>query len=207
MSTHSSGAIGADNHTLDELTAASSRRDFLVELDAAKLSADREALPFVLCLVDIDQLRNVNDRHGQDAGDAVLRELAERTSTAIALAQWQAFRGLVARFDGDSLMVLLRGARLRDGEQLAEELRRSVAGRPFVDGLRMTISLAVTAYRSGESVDALLARTEQTLHLAKQFGCDCVEIARTPEMQQRHAAVATSPDAGDGRHPQSWRRR
>jgi len=83
MSTHSSGAIGADNHTLDELTAASSRRDFLAELDAAKLSADREALPFVLCLVDIDQLRNVNDRHGQDAGDAVLRELAERTQVLI----------------------------------------------------------------------------------------------------------------------------
>src|SRR3970040_303169 len=114
MSTHSSGAIGADNHTLDELTAAASRRDFLAELDAAKLSADRDALPFVLCLVDVDQVRDVHHRHAPYAGDVVLRELAERTSTAIALAQWQAFRGLVARFDGDSLMVPLRCARLRE---------------------------------------------------------------------------------------------
>jgi diguanylate cyclase (GGDEF)-like protein len=195
MSTHSRGAIGADNHKLDELTRASSRRDFLAELEAAKGRADTEAVNFVLCLIDVDQLRNVNDRHGQDAGDAILRELAERTSTAFALPQWQAFSALVARFDGDSLIVLLRGARLRDGEQLAEELRRRVAREPFAGELRMTISLAVTAYRSGESIDALLARTEQTLHLAKQFGCDCVEIARTPEMQERHAADTPSAEA------------
>jgi diguanylate cyclase (GGDEF)-like protein len=204
MSKHSSGA---DSHKLDELTRASRRRDFLAELEAAKLRADREAVNFVLCLVDIDQLRNVNDRHGQDAGDSVLRELAERTSTAIALPQWQAFDALVARFDGDSLIVLLREARLRDGELLAEELRRAVAARPFAGGLRMTISLAVTAYRSGESIDALLARTEQTLHLAKQFGCDCVEIARTPEMQERYADDLLSAHAGGAKDLRSRRRR
>lgn len=79
-------------------------------------------------------------------------------------------------------------------------MRRDCSAEPFDGGVRITVSIAVTAYRSGETVDSLLARTEKTLHLAKQFGCDRVETARTPEARHDHAgvtALAEGPDSGN----------
>jgi diguanylate cyclase (GGDEF)-like protein len=176
-----------------------SRENFLAQLTIAKARADRDLSGIVLCLVDVDQLRNINDRHGQAAGDEVLRQTASRATGVLALSQWRALEGLLARFDGDGFIVLLEGARLHEGERLAEELRRRVACAPYVHGLRVTVSIAVTAYRGGESTDALLARTERTLHLAKESGRDRVEIARTPET--RHARAALTSIAAGARRP------
>jgi diguanylate cyclase (GGDEF)-like protein len=170
----------------DVLAAALGRKDFLAELESAVARAGRDAPSVVLCLIDVDQLRNVNDRHGQAAGDAVLRAVASRVARALGL-RCRSFRGLLARFDGDGLIVMLRGAQLRAGEEFADELRRLVAGASIARGLRVTVSIAVAAHRSGESSDALLARLEKTLHLAKQFGGDRIEIARTPEPRERRA--------------------
>jgi GGDEF domain-containing protein len=84
-------------------------------------------------------------------------------------------------------MILLRSCRLGFAERLAGDLRQRLAGARFGQGLRVTVSIAVSAHRRGESIDALLARTERTLHLAKQFGGDRVEIARSPAPRMRRA--------------------
>jgi hypothetical protein len=72
----------------------------------------------------------------------------------------------------------------------------------FGEALRNTVSIAVTAYHSGESTDELLARTERTLQLAKQFGGDRVETAWTPEARQQAAGVATVAEFPGGDRPQ-----
>jgi diguanylate cyclase (GGDEF)-like protein len=171
----------------DELAAALSRARFLERLASAVAHAAAAGSGIVLCLVDVDQLRNVNDRYGQAAGDATLRSVAGRAASALAQARWNSFDGVLGRFDGDALIVMLCGARLRDGEELAEELRRRIASAPLAQDLRVTVSAAVAAHRPGESTDSLLARTEKTLHLAKQFGGDRIEIAQTPEPRARRA--------------------
>lgn len=166
-----------------------SRRSFVFRVQAAKVAADRDGGGFVLCLADLDHLRNVNDRHGQAIGDSMLRELAGRAVAALRSAEWRAANGLMSRFDGDGLMFMLERASIAAGERFAEQFRRRIAGEPFVMGLRTTVSLGVAAYRSGETIDELLARTEKTLHLAKQFGRDRVETAWTPEPRGRRADV------------------
>jgi diguanylate cyclase len=170
----------------DALAAALSRAEFLQALTAA-VAAERGAASTVLFLVDVDRLRNINDRHGQATGDAVLRETAEQIVSVLRDPDWTIHEGLLARFDGDGFMILLRSCRLGFTERLAESLRQRIAGAPFGQGLGVTVSIAVSAYRRGESTDALLARTERTLHLAKQFGGDRVEIARTPAPRVRRA--------------------
>jgi diguanylate cyclase (GGDEF)-like protein len=176
----------------DALAAALSRTDFLASL-AAAVAEERGAASTVLFLVDVDQLRNVNDRHGQAAGDAVLRETAERLTTALREPDWSIHSGVLARFDGDGLMVMLRSCRLTFTERFAEDLRQRIGRVPFAPGLRVTVSIAVSAHRRGESIDAFLARIEKTLHLAKQFGGDRIEIARTPAPRLRRA-LPTSTD-------------
>jgi diguanylate cyclase (GGDEF)-like protein len=170
----------------DALARALCRAEFLVEL-ANAAATERGAASTVLFLVDVDRLRNVNDRHGQAVGDAVLRETAERIAAALREPDWSMHEGLLARFDGDGFMVMLRWCRLSFTEQLAENLRQRIVRAPFAKGLRVSVSIAVAAHRRGESIDALLARTEKTLHLAKQFGGDRIEIARTPEPRERRA--------------------
>jgi diguanylate cyclase (GGDEF)-like protein len=175
----------------DVLAAALSRALFLEGLENAVLRSAADGRGIVLCLLDVDQLRNVNDRHGQAAGDAALRAVAAPMVEALEQERWSPFQGVLGRFDGDGLIVMLRGARLRDGEELAEELRRHIASAPVAPDLRVTVSAAVAAHRPGESTDSLLARTEKTLHLAKQFGGDRIETAQTPEPRERRARTTS----------------
>jgi diguanylate cyclase (GGDEF)-like protein len=173
------------------LARALSRADFLERLESAVVRATAEGGGIVLCLLDVDQLRNVNDRHGQAAGDAALRAVATAVVGTLEHARWSALEGTLGRFDGDGLIVMLRGARLHEGEEVAEDLRRRISSAPVAPALRVTVSAAVAAHRPGESTDSLLARTERTLHLAKQFGGDRVESARTSEPRERRARTTS----------------
>jgi diguanylate cyclase (GGDEF)-like protein len=174
----------------DALAGALSRAGFLGAL-ATALAEERGAASTVLFLVDIDQMRNVNDRYGQAVGDAVLGEMAARIGAALREPDWSIHEGLLARFDGDAFMVMLRWCRLSFTDRFAEDLRQRIAHAPFAKGLRVTVSIAVSAHRRGESIDALLARTEKTLHLAKQFGGDRIETARTREPRERRARTTS----------------
>jgi diguanylate cyclase (GGDEF)-like protein len=173
----------------DALAGALSRAEFLAAL-ATAVAEERGAASTVLFLVDVDQLRNVNDIHGQAVGDAVLREMAARIGGALCEPDWSIHEGVLARFDGDAFMVMLRWCRLGFTERFAEDLRQRIA-HTFANGLRVTVSIAVSAHRRGESTDSLLARTEKTLHLAKQFGGDRIETARTREPRARRARTTS----------------
>ena len=181
------------NAVRDALTASFSRSYFLDAVEIERQFAVETGRPFVLCLIDVDQLRNINDRFGQRAGDSVVAGVAETVRRTLDLPQWQNLRCLQARFDGDSIILLLPGCRLDRGEQFAHVLRRRVCDAIFTDEVAVTVSIAVTAYTTGDTVDEILGRTERTLHLAKQFGNDSVETARTPEPTQRAASVTRLP--------------
>jgi diguanylate cyclase (GGDEF)-like protein len=175
----------------DALAATLSRAHFLERLEHAVGRATADGFGIVLCLLDVDRLRNVNDRHGQAAGDAALRAVAACIVDTLEQARWSTLEGILGRFDGDGLIVLLSGARLRDGAELAEGLRRRIASTSITPALRVTVSAAVAAHRPGESTDSLLARTEKTLHLAKQFGGDRIETARTREPRAQRARTTS----------------
>ncbi len=171
-------AISDDSHPLrDSLTKALSRPQFTKCLAEEKLRSDETGLPFVLCLVDIDKLRNVNDEFGHRIGDVVLAEVASRIRAKLDELDWDYIEYLHARFDGGALMLLARDCSIKRGARLAEALRLAINREPVADRLTITTSIAVAEYRLGESIDSVLARTEKTLFLAKQFGSDHVELA------------------------------
>lgn len=166
----------------DGLTDALSRQRFLELLGDEKRLADSTRRPFALTLFDIDALRSLNDSYGTSAGDAALLELAHRIRAALDSRPWNDVVDLHARFDGGALMVFLRGTSLEQGAQFAETVRAAVAAAVIESRLRVTVSAGVGGYRIGEPLEAVLARTEQSLYLAKQFGRDCVEIAPNPDV-------------------------
>lgn len=149
----------------DDLTGLLNRREILERLGRLATPPHDRGLAVLFC--DLDGFKGINDRHGHLAGDALLRAVAQRLQEGL--------RGgdLVARVGGDELMVVLAGVRqLADAEAIAETLRRRVAAPvPTARGsLAVTVSIGVTLLQAGEGVDALIARADQAMYMAKQAG-------------------------------------
>lgn len=181
----------------DGLTSAFSRPYFLTLLADECRMASEIGKPFCVCLIDVDQLRKINDRSGIHAGDRLLAGMAEAVRTALDLPQWGNLRCLIGRYDGDSLMLLLPGCRLDRAERFAHVIRRRIAS-VGQDGAGMTATLAVAAFKPDDTIDGLLARTEMTMCLAKQFGGDSVEVSQTAELTRDLASVTRLPVAWQG---------
>lgn len=186
----------------DGLTKTFSRPYFLKLLDDERRFAVEMGKPFCVCLVDIDQLRKINEQSGIRTGDASLAGTAEVIRGTLDLPQWHNLRCLMGRYDGDSLILLLPGCRLHRTEQFAYVLKRRIA-REACPGVPLTVSISVAACKGDDSVDGLLARLEKTLCLAKQFGGDSIEIARTAELTCDLASVTRLPVAWQGRPKRS----
>lgn len=180
----------------DGLTSAFTRTYFLSLLEDECRFAVEMGKAFCVCLIDIDQLRKLNETAGIRAGDALLASVAETVRATLDQPQWHNLRCLMGRYDGDSLILLLPGCRLDRAELFAHALRRQIAAL-CRDGV--TASFAVAACKCDDSVDALLARTEKTMCLAKQFGGDSVEVARTSELTRDLATVTRLPVPWQGK--------
>lgn len=174
--------------TRDALTNTLTRPAFLGLLHDCAARAAAGGEPFGVSVLDVDQLTNVNDRHGLAAGDRVLAGIARRALAELAQPRWAGLECTLARYDGDALVLLAQPADAARLMELAEALRLAIARKPLED-TTITVSIGVAQHRIGESVDELLARTERALHVAKQFGRDRVELAATPASSPRRASV------------------
>ncbi|SRR5690606_8221985 len=172
----------------DALTNTLTRPAFLGLLQDSAQRAAAGGPPLAICVLDVDQLTSLNDRHGFEAGDRVLAGIARRVLAELAQARWEGLECTLARYDGDALILLAEHADAARMTELAEALRLAVARKPLA-GTAVTVSIGVAQHRIGESVDELLARTERALHVAKQFGRDRVEISQAPESSRSRAPV------------------
>ena len=153
----------------DELTGLYNRRYFdrhlALMLDKAR-DQDRD---MAVMLIDMDFFKAINDTHGHDTGDAVLREFADRLRRNI--------RGvdLACRFGGEEFVVLMPDTDYRQAHAVAERVREAVAERGFEAGgprtLAVTISVGV-ALNEGETdtPETLLKRADVALYRAKREG-------------------------------------
>jgi two-component system cell cycle response regulator len=162
------------NHTLalavtDELTGLYNRRYFERHLAIMLSKAREQDRDMAVMLIDMDFFKAVNDNHGHDIGDAVLREFALRLRRNI--------RGvdLACRFGGEEFVVLMPDTDYRQAQGVAERVRMAVAERLFDvgrnRGLSVTVSVGVALNeRPDDTPDALLKRADIALYRAKREG-------------------------------------
>jgi diguanylate cyclase (GGDEF)-like protein len=146
----------------DPLTGCVNRRAFLTRLETA---LDDDAAT-VVCLVDLDGFKNVNDRRGHGAGDAVLQDVARALAAAVRETD------TVARLGGDEFAVLAEVTAALPADDLAERLRSAVAGVGRAVGV--TASVGVAEVRTGDDVLDLLHRADAAMYRAKTAGGDRV---------------------------------
>lgn len=153
----------------DELTGLYNRRYFDRHLNVMLGKAQAQERDMALMLLDLDHFKTVNDGHGHDAGDAVLREFSARLKRNI--------RGvdLACRFGGEEFVVLMPDTDILQAEAVAERVRQAVAERPFdVGGARplfVTVSVGVALNESGaDTPESIIKRADVALYRAKREG-------------------------------------
>ncbi|RCV87034.1 sensor domain-containing diguanylate cyclase [Billgrantia montanilacus] len=156
--------------TRDHLTGTHNRRAFDAAMRKAIRQAERSDNTFSLLLFDIDHFKAVNDQHGHDTGDIILKRLAALVGHTLRSTD------LLARWGGEEFAILLQDTSAQGGTVFAERLRQQVA-ETRLNGLALTISMGIAEYRRSDTPEAILARADSALYRAKRAGRNRVGIA------------------------------
>lgn len=166
---------GIELSIIDPLTGLYNRRYMMNQL---KQLLNRSALgdsPVSIASFDIDHFKSVNDTHGHDAGDVVLKEFSKRLKENVRPMD------IVCRHGGEEFLVIMPDTSGDLACSAAERIRRSVAMRPFnvADSnlsLEITVSAGVSTEEiGGQSADELMKRADEALYKAKNAGRNRVE--------------------------------
>ena len=155
--------------THDGLTGLLNRRAILGLLQIELERAIRESQPVSILMADLDHFKEINDRYGHLAGDAVLREAADRMKASVRRYD------SVGRYGGEEFLVVLPGCNGDGALAQAERMRVSLASEPFrvaSEHLPVTCSIGL-AWRPGTTrcdTDALIREADLGLYGAKEHG-------------------------------------
>jgi diguanylate cyclase (GGDEF)-like protein len=154
----------------DALTEVYNRQKFHEMLTQEAKESRRYSTHLSLIMFDIDHFKLVNDTHGHQAGDAVLKEMAKLISENIRDAD------LLARYGGEEFMILTSHTDRESAFALAEKLREKVRTAKFDGVLHITCSFGVTQFHDRDTIDSFLKRIDDALYKAKNNGRDRVEM-------------------------------
>jgi len=156
--------------TRDDLTGLLNRRSMRERVLAEMAAANQGGAGFGLALADIDHFKTINDTWGHLAGDAVLVRLAAHIISQLGDNR------RCGRWGGEEFLLLFPGLGQSEVSLAADDLRGAVAAlhhpAPSGASFSATLSLGLTRYRPGETLDAVLARADAALYQAKDAGRD-----------------------------------
>lgn len=160
--------------THDTLTGLPNRQLLADRFDEAQAYWQRHGTPFALMLVDLDRFKDINDRHGHEVGDQVLRAVAAHLRGAVRAYD------TAARYGGDEFVVLVRDvASPADAETAARKILQAVNTPTATDAgeQRVACSIGVALCpHQGTRFDALLNAADQAMYGVKRDGRDNVAL-------------------------------
>lgn len=151
---------------MDPLTGLPNRRELIER--ATEALKNRQGTPkLALAVIDLDHFKLINDQHGHQAGDAVLRDFA-----AVLQSHVRA-RDSIGRWGGEEFLALLPGTGSEDAHHWAEGLLARVRQRLVADSnISYRISIGIGLAAAGDDMDSLVARADGALYAAKAHGRD-----------------------------------
>ncbi len=150
----------------DPLTGLFNRTLFFAALERELARSARSGRGFCLLMMDLDELKAINDRGGHHAGDVALQAIADRILAGVRKID------VAARYGGDEFVALLPETDPTGGWILAEKLRLSIASLQLPGMISSpTVSIGVVSFpRDGDTVDALMIKADQAMYVSKRTG-------------------------------------
>ena len=150
----------------------------------AKASPEKQ---FAVVMTDVDHFKKFNDTYGHAIGDLVLRSLAKMMQSSVRASD------VVARYGGEELIILLRGASLDNAMGIAEKVRANIEAMVMEsdkgDKYQCTISLGVAYFNVQDDENTVVKRADDGLYKAKESGRNKVETldgdGKTEEQKQQ----------------------
>jgi diguanylate cyclase (GGDEF)-like protein len=179
---------------LDPLTELLNRSSMLPRFREISQQARLTKRPVSMLMCDIDNFKDINDSHGHDRGDAVLRDVAYQMRK-----QLRSFE-LIYRLGGEEFLIVLPGVGRRRAKEIAERLRAAVQAMRS-GGIPVTMSIGVST-ASGEDVEfeTLFRAADTALYEAKRGGRNRVVVSVPPaDAEARPLADGETAEPSDGR--------
>jgi len=151
----------------DPVTGLSNRRDMLERLEEEKIRFERNRRPFALLMADLDRFKIINDAHGHDGGDYLLKGCAAMLKASLRK------QDRVSRWGADEFLLLLPGTDAVGGRTIVEMIRKRVAETSFTYGgrvLKSGLSMGLSVYRGGLSIDDMIREAGDALDADKKKG-------------------------------------
>jgi diguanylate cyclase (GGDEF)-like protein/PAS domain S-box-containing protein len=157
--------------TRDALTGVFNRR-YVEDVVGKEVGrAERHARPLAVAMVDADHFKRINDSHGHQTGDEVLRAISDRCQKMLRS------NDVFGRYGGEEFVIVFPETTVEEAGVVAERLRSAVADSPITVGdhaLDVTVSIGLGAHARGDDADKLLRRADTALYDAKQAGRNLV---------------------------------
>lgn len=154
----------------DSLTQLLNRRAFDEERERRWALWQRKQQPFSLLILDIDHFKRVNDTYGHDAGDMVLREVADRLNSVMRKTDY------LARIGGEELAILMPESDYNSVSTVAKKILNVVRSLPVQYGettIEVTISCGLMPVIHADGVETLTKGADEALYAAKAAGRNC----------------------------------
>ncbi len=166
----------------DPLTGLLNRRPLLKLAEAERARAARSKDRIGVMMIDCDNFKRINDAHGHEAGDQVLRALGQRFSAFVRS------HDLLGRWGGEEFVMIFSTADAAGASAAAERLRQHIESVPFEAApgvsLQLTVTLGVAVLEDGlESFEDLLRRADRALYEGKAAGRNQVKVAQRDDVE------------------------
>lgn len=152
---------------IDSLTKINNRRSYFRQTRKAIDEAQNSEENLCILMIDIDKFKNINDKFGHKVGDIVLINFCNTVKSIIKE------EGIFGRLGGEEFVITFPNKSLNEVEKISEEIRKTIEYSTIqIDkkDIKYTVSLGLTSYEKGLSIDDILNQADELLYKAKQLG-------------------------------------
>jgi len=157
-------------YSTDPLTKIGNRVKLEEEANKWLTFCEKDNQPLCLVLLDVDNLKQINDDHGHLVGDTVLYETAQILRSKLRK------KDVCVRWGGDEFILLLPCMSVDQAHKLATEIKDTITSYEFSARIEISCSFGITQMQRGQSLEQLIAQADASMYLAKAHGKNTIEV-------------------------------